>query len=144
MAMFLFTQAILEGKPLDLYNNGQIRRDFTYIDDVIEGIVRIMEIPPPANPSWFDAPDCSTSYAPWRIYNIGGNRPVPIMDLVAALEKEIDKKAILNPMPMQPGDVKETWADVSPLSRDTGFIPSTTLSEGVKRFWEWYRRYYKL
>lgn len=135
MALFKFTKAILEDKPIDVYNNGQMRRDFTYIDDIVEGVVRVMASPPCKG-------DCKASGAPYRLYNIGNNKPVMLMDFIRAIEASIGKKAVMNMLPMQPGDVPDTYADVESLTRDYGFKPSTSVEEGVARFVEWYRDYY--
>ena len=143
MACFSFTKAILEGKPIDVFNNGKMRRDFTYIDDIVEGIVRVCGIPPVANPAWNGArPDPGTSYAPYRIYNIGNNNPVELMNFIETLEGCLGKTAIKNLLPIQPGDVPETYADVDDLINDVGFRPSTTLEQGIQKFVEWYRAYY--
>jgi UDP-glucuronate 4-epimerase len=143
MAIFLFTRAILNGEPIDVFNNGKMRRDFTYIDDIVEGVVRVTDLIPKANPDWSgDHPDPSTSKAPYRIYNIGANEPVELLDMIAALEKHLGRKAEKRLLPMQPGDVPETYADVEALTEATGFSPSTSLDVGIKRFVEWYRDYY--
>jgi UDP-glucuronate 4-epimerase len=143
MAYFSFTRDILAGKTIDVYNNGQMRRDFTYIDDIVEGVVRVTDAIAQPNPSWSgDTPDPGTSYAPWRVYNIGNNNPVELMEMISLLETHIGKKANLRMLPMQPGDVLATYADVSALERDVGFRPSTPLDEGLKRFAAWYREYY--
>ncbi len=143
MALFLFTRAILEGRPIDLYNEGRMRRDFTYIDDIVEGVVRTLDRIPEGSTDWSgDHPDPGTSRAPYRVYNIGNNQPVELMEFVAAIEDAIGRKAEKRMMPIQPGDVPATWADVDDLMRDTGFRPSTPIREGVRRFVEWYRAYY--
>jgi len=143
MACFSFTKAILEGKPIDVFNNGKMRRDFTYIDDIVEGIVRVCGVPPAANPEWSGTrPDPGTSYAPYRIYNIGNNNPVELMNFIETLEGCLGKTAIKNLLPIQPGDVPETYADVDDLINDVGFRPSTALEEGIQKFVEWYRAYY--
>ncbi|MEX0726809.1 MAG: NAD-dependent epimerase [Planctomycetaceae bacterium] len=143
MAVFKFTKAILAGKPIDVYNDGQMRRDFTYIDDIVAGILRVTETIPTPNPEWSaEQPDPSCSFAPYRVYNIGNNRPVELMHLIAVLEQAIGKPAAKNMLPMQPGDVLETYADISDLERDVGFRPTTSIEEGVKRFVEWYREYH--
>jgi len=135
MALFKFTKAILEDKPIDVYNNGEMRRDFTYIDDIVEGVIQVMAVPPTLG-------DCSASGAPYRLYNIGNNQPVMLMDFIHAIESAIGKKAKMNMLPMQPGDVLDTFADVSSLVEDYGFKPSTTVADGVARFVDWYRDYY--
>jgi UDP-glucuronate 4-epimerase len=142
MAMFLFATAIVEGKPLRMFNNGNMRRDFTFVDDVTEAVVRLVDLAPAPNPAWSsDAPDPATSNAPWRVYNIGNNRTVEVSYVVDLLEKEFGKPAIREMAPMQPGDVSETRADVDDLMRDVGFRPSTTIEDGIKRFADWYRTY---
>jgi UDP-glucuronate 4-epimerase len=143
MALFLFTRAILEGRPIDVFNHGRMRRDFTYIDDIIEGVVRVVDRPATPNRDWTgDAPDPGTSAAPYRLYNIGNNSPVELMRFIEILETELGRKAKLNMLPIQPGDVPATCADVEDLSRDTGFSPDTPIEEGIARFVEWYREYY--
>ena len=143
MALFLFTRAILAGKPIDVFNHGQMRRDFTYIDDITGAMRLIIEEPAQPNPAWNGtSPDPATSTAPYRIYNIGNNEPVKLMDFIATLEDCLGKKAELNLLPMQPGDVKETYADIEDLSLHFGFRPKTSIREGVARFVEWYRGYY--
>jgi len=144
MAMFLFTQAILEGKPIDVFNHGKMKRDFTYIDDIVEGIVRTLDHVPTGNPSWSsDTPEPGTSKAPYRIYNIGNNHPVELMHLIDVLEKNLGRVAEKVLLPIQPGDVPATWADVDDLQTDVGFKPSTPIEEGVKRFVTWYKEYYQ-
>ncbi len=144
MALYLFTKAIDEGRPIDVYNHGRMRRDFTYIDDVVEGVVRVIDRVPEPDPSWSGAsPDPGTSNAPYRIYNIGNNQPVELMHLIETLENCLGRKAQKNMMPLQPGDVPETFADVADLVRDVGFKPSTPIEEGVSRFVEWFRRYHE-
>lgn len=144
MALYLFTAAIMAGKPIKVFNNGQLRRDFTYIDDIIEGVVRILDIPATPNPD-FDAaaPDPASSSAPWRIYNIGNNDTVEISDFISTLENALGKKAIREMLPMQPGDVESTWADVKDLERVTNFKPHTPLQEGIEKYVKWYRAYYE-
>ncbi|MHB0971035.1 MAG: NAD-dependent epimerase [Thermoanaerobaculia bacterium] len=143
MALFLFTRAILEGKPIDVFNDGQMRRDFTYIDDIIEGVVRVIDRPAQPDPEWRgDAPKPNTSFAPWRVYNIGNHVPVELMRFIEVLETKLGKKAEKNFLPMQPGDVPATYADVADLSADTGFAPATPIEEGIAKFVEWYRAYY--
>jgi len=144
MALFLFTKAILEGRPIDVFNHGKMKRDFTYIDDIVEGVVRVMRHLPDSNPDWTgDAPDSGTSYARYKIYNIGNNNPVQLMDFIEAIENALGKKAIRNYMDLQPGDVPATYADVDDLIKDVGFKPDTSIEEGIGRFVEWYRDYYR-
>ncbi len=143
MALFLFTKAILAGEPIDVFNHGRMRRDFTYIDDIIEGVIRVTDQPARPNPEWSgDNPDPGTSAAPYRVYNIGNNNPVELMHLIETLEKSLGKVAVKNYMPIQPGDVPATWADVDALSNDVGFRPATSIEDGVERFVEWYKGYY--
>lgn len=145
MALFLFTKAILEGKPIEVFNYGKMQRDFTYIDDIIEGVVRVMDKVPEADPRWTgDNPDPSTSYAPYKLYNIGNNNPVELMHFIEALEDRLGKKAEKNLLPIQPGDVPATYADVDDLVRDVGFKPSTSVEEGIEKFVEWYKEYYEI
>lgn len=145
MACYKFTKAIYEGQPIDVYNKGNMMRDFTYIDDIVEGVVRVMDIIPKGDKSWTGKnPDPSSSRFPYKIYNIGNNKPVKLLDFIKALENAIGKSAIMNFMPMQPGDVLATFADVDDLVKDAGFKPSTTIHEGVGLFVEWYRQFYKL
>jgi len=144
MALFLFTKAILEGNPIQIFNNGKMMRDFTYIEDIIEGIVRVTDRLPEPNPAWRgDAPDPGTSPAPYRIYNIGNNSPVPLMDFIAAIEHAVGKVAIKEFFPMQAGDVPATSADVNDLAADVGFRPDTPVTDGIRKFISWYRDYYK-
>jgi UDP-glucuronate 4-epimerase len=145
MMMFLFTKAILEGKPINVFNNGLMQRDFTYVDDIVESLYRVgLRVPGP-NPSWDSlAPDPATSNAPYQIYNIGNHSPAKLLDVIDILEKELGKTATKNMMPMQPGDVPATFADVEDLARDVDFAPRTPIEVGVKRFVEWYREYYRV
>ena len=143
MALFTFTRAILEGRPIDVYNHGKMQRDFTYIDDIIEGIVRVCGQTPASNPAWDGAtPDPGTSFAPYRIYNIGNNNPVELLHFIETLEQCLGRKAVKNLLPIQPGDVPATYADVDDLMHDVGFRPATGIEEGIGRFVEWYRQYY--
>jgi UDP-glucuronate 4-epimerase len=143
MALFLFTRAILGNKPIDVFNHGKMKRDFTYIDDIVEGVVRLIDKVPEPDPDWCgDDPDSATSYAPYRLYNIGNNNPVDLMKFIGVLEDCLGKKAEKNFLPMQPGDVPETYADVDDLTEDAGFKPSTPIEEGIKKFVDWYREYY--
>ncbi|MDL2275439.1 NAD-dependent epimerase [Desulfosarcina sp. OttesenSCG-928-G10] len=143
MALFLFAKAIFEDRPIDVFNHGNMKRDFTYIDDIVEGVVRVMKNLPEPNSDWSgDAPDPGTSYARYRIYNIGNNQPVTLLEFIEAIENAIGKKAVKNFMGLQPGDVPATFADVADLIRDVGFKPSTPISEGIEKFVAWYREYY--
>lgn len=143
MALFKFTRAILAGEPIDIYNNGRHARDFTYIDDVVEGVLRTADRVPQPNPSWDGAdPDPATSSAPYRIYNIGNHSPVELMDFIGVLEQALGREAKKNFLPMQPGDVPTTFADVDDLVADVGFAPATPLKDGVGSFVNWYRSYY--
>jgi len=142
MAMFIFAKAILEGKPIRLFNYGNMRRDFTYVDDVVEAIVRLADRPPQGNPAWSGAdPDPASSTAPWKIYNIGNNRPEELMRVVGLLEKEFGRTAVKEMLPMQPGDVPATYADIEDLARDVGFRPATSIEDGIARFAKWFRTY---
>jgi len=144
MALFLFTSKILAGEPIDVFNNGEHSRDFTYIDDIVEGVVRSMDRVAEPNENWSgDAPDPGTSAAPYRLYNIGNNNPVQLMDYIACLEKALGKKAEKNFLPMQPGDVPETHADIDDLARDIGYQTATNIEDGIAKFIEWYRGYYE-
>ena len=145
MALFKFTRAILNDEPIDIYNFGNHCRDFTYIDDIVEGVVRVMDKLASPNPNWSsESPDPATSSAPWRLYNIGNNAPVLLMDFVRALEGALGKEAKINLLPMQPGDVPDTFADVDDLVSEFDYRPSTTVTEGVERFASWYREYFKV
>ncbi len=144
MALFLFTKAILDGQPIKVFNNGDMRRDFTYIDDIVEGIVRVMEHIPKPNPDWSgDRPDPGSSFAPYKVYNIGNSSPVELMTFIEAIETCLGKTAEKEFLPLQPGDVPETAADVGDLMKDVGFRPRTPVAEGVRRFIDWYREYYQ-
>jgi UDP-glucuronate 4-epimerase len=143
MAMFIFTKAILEGRPIQVFNEGRMSRDFTYIDDIVEGVVRAHDRVPAGNPLWDGArPEPGSSKAPYRLYNIGNSQPVDLMHVIATLEVALGRKAALELLPMQPGDVPATFADVQDLSRDVGFKPSTPIEEGIGRFVAWYREFY--
>lgn len=144
MALFKFTKAILAGEPIDLHNFGDHRRDFTYIDDIVEGIIRVLDKPAEPNPEWqSDVPDPGSSNAPWRILNIGSNNPIELRDYISALEVMLGKKALLNPIPLQPGDVPDTFANVDDLIKDFDYQPSTPVSEGIDNFVRWYREYFQ-
>lgn len=143
MALFKFTKAILDDQPIHVYNNGEMQRDFTYIDDIVEGVTRVIDQAPAPNPNWSGVdPDPSSSKAPYKIYNIGNNNPVHLMDFIHAIEKEVGREAKKVYMPMQPGDVPKTWADVSDLMENFGYKPATDIQDGVSRFVQWYRDYY--
>ncbi len=143
MALHLFTTAIMKGEPIKVFNNGNMHRDFTYIDDIVEGVVQTLSRPPKPNANWdANAPDPATSSAPWHIYNIGNNTTIALKDFISLLEKHLGKEAIKEYLPMQAGDVESTYADVSELMRDTGFAPRTTLDEGLAKFVDWYKGYY--
>ena len=145
MALFLFTQAILAGQPIEVFNEGKMRRDFTYIDDIVEGVVRVLDTLPHPHPDWSGMkPDPGTSQAPYRIYNIGNNQPVELLDFISTLENCLGRTAEKKLLPMQPGDVPETYADVDDLIRDVEFRPSTPIATGIARFVEWYRSYYQV
>jgi len=145
MALFKFTKNIIEGKPIDVYNHGDMLRDFTYVDDIVEAISRLVEKPAEANPEWSGKnPDPATSFAPYRVYNIGNNSPVRLMDFIKAIEEKVGKKAIINFMPLQPGDVPSTYANVDDLYRDIDFKPQTSIKEGIGNFVDWYVEYYKI
>jgi UDP-glucuronate 4-epimerase len=143
MALFIFTKAILEGRPIQVYNYGKMRRDFTYIDDIIEGVVRVMDNVATPNPNWSsEHPDPGTSLAPYRVYNIGNHRPVELLHFIETLERYLGREAEKQFLPMQMGDIEETIADVEDLRRDVGFAPDTPVEVGMERFVRWYREYY--
>ncbi len=143
MAPILFTKAILEGREIEVFNNGEMQRDFTYIDDIAEGVIRVISRPAAGDPAWSGAdPDPSRSRAPYRIYNIGNSAPVKLLDFIGTIEGKLGKKAIKKMLPMQPGDVVATYADVTDLVKDIGYAPSTSLDEGIGRFVDWYLEYY--
>ena len=145
MALFTFTRKILAGEPIDVYNYGRHRRDFTYIDDIVEGVVRVMERIPEPDPAWNgDRPDPGTSSAPWRVYNIGNSQPVELERYIEVIEQCLGRTAERNLLPMQPGDVPDTWADVSALEADVGYAPRTPVEDGVRAFIDWYRDYYRI
>jgi UDP-glucuronate 4-epimerase len=143
MALFIFTKAILAGEPISVFNQGDMKRDFTYIDDLVKGIARVMKNPATPSPEWNSLhPDPASSSAPYRIYNIGNNSPVKLMDFVQAIEKALGKKAVINLLPLQPGDVPATWADTTALEQQIEYKPSTPVQTGIERFVEWYLSYY--
>lgn len=145
MALFLFTKAILEDKPIKVFNYGQMERDFTYIDDIVEGVYRLTNYIPKPNPNWSgDNPDPATSPAPYKVYNIGNNNPVKLLDFIAAIEKALGKEAKKEFLPLQPGDVPKTFADIDDLAKDVGFSPSTPIEKGIAKFIEWYKQYYNI
>ncbi|BAC08752.1 NAD-dependent epimerase [Thermosynechococcus vestitus] len=145
MALFKFTRAILNNEPLPVFNYGKHRRDFTYIDDIVEGILRVLDRPAAPNPAWCgETPDPATSLAPWRVYNIGAHRPIELLRYIELLEEYLGKKALITFLPLQPGDVPDTYADVTALKEDTGYEPITPVEIGVQRFVEWYRDYYRV
>ncbi|MDS4027000.1 MAG: NAD-dependent epimerase [Candidatus Contendobacter sp.] len=145
MALFLFTRAILAGEPIEVFNYGHHRRDFTYIDDIVEGVIRVLDQVATPNPEWSsETPDSATSRAPYRLYNIGSHRPVELMRYIEVLEDCLGRKAIKNLLPMQPGDVPDTYADVEALVQNVGYQPSTPIEVGVARFVAWYREYYRV
>ncbi|MCL7421304.1 MAG: NAD-dependent epimerase [Methylobacter sp.] len=145
MSLFMFTRNILKGKPIDVFNYGNHRRDFTYIDDIVEGVIRVIDKPARINRHWSGkSPDSGTSRAPYRLYNIGNNNPVHLLTFIEILEKCLGKEAIKNLLPLQPGDVPDTYADVSDLVNDLGYKPTTLLETGISNFVEWYRNFYKI
>ena len=145
MALFLFTKAILEGRPIDVYNHGQMQRDFTYVDDIVEGVIRVLDRVATADESYqSDTPDPGTSNGPFRVFNIGNHDPVPLLDFIACIEDAVGRKAQKNMLPLQDGDVPATYADVDALTAWTGFKPATDVRTGIGRFVAWYRDYYKV
>jgi UDP-glucuronate 4-epimerase len=145
MALFKFTKAILAGENISVFNYGKHRRDFTYIDDIVEGVMRVLDQPAQSNPEWSGAnPDSGTSMAPWRVYNIGNNNPVELMDYIAALEKALGKKAKMDMLPLQPGDVPDTYADVADLVEQLDYKPSTPIDKGITNFVAWYLNYFNI
>ncbi len=145
MALFIFTKAILEGKPIEVFNHGQMKRDFTYVDDIVEGIIRTLDHPATADPTWSgDRPTPGTSSAPARLYNIGNHQPVELQHFIDVLEQALGKKAERILMPLQPGDVPATYADIDDLTDDVGFKPTTSIEVGIPRFIQWYREFYKI
>ena len=145
MALFMFTKNIIEGKPIDVFNYGKHRRDFTYVDDIVNGVIHTMDHTATPNPDWDAAnPDPGTSMAPYRLYNIGNQQPVELMRYIELIEECVGKKAEMNMLPLQPGDVPDTWADTEALSNDVGYAPNTSIEVGVKNFVDWYVEYYKI
>ncbi len=145
MSPFLFTRKIIDGDPIDVFNNGEHSRDFTYIDDIVEGVVRTLDSIATPDPNWSgDHPNPATSQAPYRLYNIGNNQPVELLDYIACIEKAVGKSAVKNMLPMQPGDVRDTFADIDALERDVGYKPKTPIDEGINRFVAWYKDFYKV
>ena len=145
MALFKFTQAMLDGEKIQVFNYGKHRRDFTYVDDIVEGVIRVLDQPAQPNSAWSGAkPDAGTSKAPWRVYNIGNNSPVELMDYIAALEKALGKKADMEMLPLQLGDVPDTYADVSDLVEQFHYKPATPVEQGIANFVSWYRNYFNL
>ncbi|MGE5490518.1 MAG: NAD-dependent epimerase/dehydratase family protein, partial [Actinomycetota bacterium] len=145
MALFLFTKAILEGRPIDVFNHGNMQRDFTYIDDIVEGVIRTMDRTAEANPDYrSEEADPATSNVPYRVFNIGNHNPVPLLDFIGAIESALGMKAEKRLLPMQDGDVPATYADTQALADWVGFAPATSVEEGVRRFVAWYRDYYKV
>ena len=144
MALFKFTRGILAGEPLPVFNRGKMIRDFTYIDDIVEGVARVIDRPATPDPLWnAEQPDSARSSAPWRLYNIGNHQPVELMRYIEILEQCLGRKAVLDLQPMQPGDVPSTYADTAELSAAIGFKPTTPIETGIRRFVDWYRDYYK-
>ena len=144
MALFIFTKNIAEGKPIDVYNNGKMRRDFTFIDDIVDGIIKLIPSISESNPNWNGhEPDSATSFAPYKLFNIGNNQPVELLRFIEVIEDKLGKKAIKNFLPIQPGDVPATYADVDDLVNTVGFKPNTPIEDGVSKFVEWFKDYYK-
>lgn len=145
MALFKFTKAILAGEPIQVFNHGKHQRDFTYVDDIVEGVIRTLDRPAAVNPQWdSNLPDPGTSLAPWRVYNIGNSQPVELMDYIGAIEKALGKTAVKELLPLQPGDVPDTYANVDDLVEQFHYQPATTVKDGIQRFVDWYRNYYKV
>jgi UDP-glucuronate 4-epimerase len=145
MALFKFTSAILAGKPIEVYNHGQMKRDFTYIDDIVEAVVRVLDRPASADPAWrSDAPDPSVAAVPYKVYNIGNSQPEDLLFVIALLERRLGCRAEKRMLDMQPGDVPATFSDVAELERDVGFRPKTSIEQGLGRFVDWYREYYRI
>lgn len=145
MALFKFTKSILSGEPIQVFNNGNHRRDFTYVDDIVEGVIRVLDQPASSNSQWDgDNPDAGTSTGPWRVYNIGNHQPVQLLDYISALESCLGRKAAMQLLPLQPGDVPDTFADVTDLSKQFQYKPTTSITNGIQKFVEWYCNYYKV
>ena len=145
MALFKFTKSILDEKPIDVFNHGKHTRDFTYIDDIVEGIIKTLDNPPKSNDNWNGLePDPASSKAPWRIYNIGNNDPVQLMDYIDVLEKTLGKKAQINYLPLQPGDIQDTYSNTNNLMKQFNYMPSTSVIDGISNFVIWYKNYYKI
>ena len=145
MALFKFTKAILAGESIQVFNHGKHKRDFTYIDDIVEGVVRVLDQPAKANSDWSgNKPDAASSLSPWRVYNIGNNNPVELLDYIAALEEALGKKAVREMLPLQPGDVPDTYADVTDLAENLEYRPSTSVEIGIDQFVKWYREFYRV
>lgn len=144
MALFLFTKAIMNGEPIKVFNEGRMQRDFTYVEDIVQGVIRVLDKPASANSGWDGKnPDPATSYAPYKVYNIGNNKPAELIEFIEAIEEELGKKGIKELLPMQAGDVPATNADISNLSADTGYLPQFTVKQGVKLFVSWYKDYFQ-
>lgn len=145
MALFLFTKAILENRPIDVFNHGNMQRDFTYVDDIVEGVIRVNDNPPKENPAWNpNSDDASVSSAPYKVYNIGNNNPVKLMDFISAIENKLGRTAEKNMLPLQAGDVPSTYADVYDLIRDLNYKPETSIQEGIDKFVDWYIEFFKV
>ena len=145
MALFLFTKAILEGRPIDVFNHGQMRRDFTYVDDIVEGVIRVLDRTAAPDPAFRpEQPDPATSNAPYRVFNIGNHHPVPLLEFIGCIEEALGRTAEKNLLPLQDGDVPATYADVEALTAWTGFAPQTDIRTGIGRFVAWYREYYRV
>ena len=145
MALFKFTKNIIDEKPIDVFNEGKHTRDFTYIDDIVNGVIKVLDIPATSNSNWNgDIPDNATSMAPWRIYNIGNNQPIKLMKYIDALEKTLNKKAKINFLPLQPGDVLDTCADTNNLEKQFNYKPVTSITDGVANFVKWYKDFYQI